>query len=73
MKSFWIVAIAFLIGAAVFGAWIGFEDSSSHSLFVRILWAIFGAVAVVLTVLYAVACIVNFIEQLLRGFPRGRK
>ena len=69
-KVFWIVAIAFLVSAGIFGAWLGFSACSSHGLLVRVLGAILGAIAVVFTVFYAVACIVNFVYDLLRGFPR---
>jgi hypothetical protein len=69
-KVFWTVAIAFLVSASIFGAWLGFSAHPSHSLLMRILEAIFYGVVVVLVVIYAVSCLVAFIESALRGFRR---
>jgi len=70
MNVFKIGAILFLICVAIVGGVLGFSASSSHGVLVRLLLAIFTGIAAVFTVLYAFACIVSFIEQLLRGFRK---
>ena len=69
-KVFWAVAIAFLVSAGILGAWLGFAACPSHGLMIRILEAIVCAILAVLTVIYAVLCLVAFIESALSGFHR---
>lgn len=70
MKVFWTVGILVIVGIAIAGGVLGFSEWASYGIWAGIVGAIFMGIVAVLFAIFVFVHVVNFIYELLRGFPR---